>query len=78
MSRTAGASKAAVAQFLPGCGYRAVHLSKSRWYATANPVVKARCASLVAAKYDAQVDPTVHDAITISGVIQHFTVKIHP
>jgi FkbM family methyltransferase len=31
----AGASKAAVAQFLTGCGYRAAHLSKGRWYATA-------------------------------------------
>jgi hypothetical protein len=30
----AGASKAAVAQFLTGCGYRAAHLSKGRWYAT--------------------------------------------
>ena len=32
----AGASKAAVAQFLAGCGYRAAHLSKGRWYATAD------------------------------------------
>jgi len=32
----AGASKAAVAQFLTGCGYRAAHLSKGRWSATAD------------------------------------------
>jgi len=32
----AGASKAAVAQFLTGCGYRAAHLSKGRWYTTAD------------------------------------------
>jgi FkbM family methyltransferase len=32
----AGASKAAVAQFLIGWGYRAAHLSKGRWYATAD------------------------------------------
>jgi FkbM family methyltransferase len=30
----AGASKAAVAQYLTGCGYRAAHLSKGRWYET--------------------------------------------
>jgi hypothetical protein len=41
--RAAGASKAAVAQFLAGCGYRAAHLSKGRWYATADPAgVKGR------------------------------------
>lgn len=41
--RTAGASKAAVAQFLTGCGYRAAHLSKGRWYATDAPAsVKGR------------------------------------
>ena len=41
--RAAGASKAAVAQFLTGCGYRAAHLSKGRWYATADPAgVKGR------------------------------------
>jgi len=34
--RAAGASKAAVAQFLTGCGYRAAHLSKGRWFATAD------------------------------------------
>ena len=34
--QAAGASKAAVAQFLTGCGYRAAHLSKGRWYATAD------------------------------------------
>ena len=34
--RAAGASKAAVAHFLTGCGYRAAHLSKGRWYATAD------------------------------------------
>jgi len=33
--RAAGASKAAAAQFLAGCGYRAAHLSKGRWYANA-------------------------------------------
>jgi FkbM family methyltransferase len=32
----AGASKAAVAQFLTGYGYRAAHLHKGRWYATAD------------------------------------------
>jgi FkbM family methyltransferase len=32
----AGASKAAVAEFLTGYGYRAAHLSKGRWYATAD------------------------------------------
>ena len=41
--RAAGASKAAVAQFLTGCGYRAAHLSKGLWYATADPAdVKGR------------------------------------
>ncbi len=41
--QAAGASKAAVAQFLTGCGYRAAHLSKGRWYATADPAgVKGR------------------------------------
>jgi FkbM family methyltransferase len=41
--RAAGASKAAVVQFLVGCGYRAAHLSKGRWYATADPAgVKGR------------------------------------
>ena len=41
--RAAGASKAAVVQFLTGCGYRAAHLSKGRWYATADPAgVKGR------------------------------------
>jgi len=34
--RAAGASKAAVAHFLTGCGYRAAHLRKGRWYATAD------------------------------------------
>ncbi len=34
--QAAGASKAAVAQFLTGCGYRAAHLRKGRWYATAD------------------------------------------
>jgi FkbM family methyltransferase len=39
----AGASKAAVAQFLTGCGYRAAHLSKGRWHATTDPAgVKGR------------------------------------
>ncbi len=39
----AGASKAAVAHFLTGCGYRAAHLSKGRWYATTDPAtVKGR------------------------------------
>ena len=39
----AGASKAAVAHFLTGYGYRAAHLSKGRWYATADPAtVKGR------------------------------------
>jgi FkbM family methyltransferase len=33
----AGASKAAVTHYLTGCGYRAAHLSKGRWYATADP-----------------------------------------
>jgi FkbM family methyltransferase len=32
----AGASKAAVAHFLTGYGYRAAHLSKGRWYAAAD------------------------------------------
>jgi FkbM family methyltransferase len=32
----AGTSKAAVAQLLTGYGYRAAHLSKGRWYATAD------------------------------------------
>ena len=27
----AGASQAAVAQFLTGCGYRAAHMSQGRW-----------------------------------------------
>jgi FkbM family methyltransferase len=41
--RAAGASKAAVAQFLYGCGYRAALLRKGRWYATADPAgVKGR------------------------------------
>ena len=41
--RAAGASKAAVTQFLTGCGYRAAHLSKGRWYATDDPAsVKGR------------------------------------
>ena len=36
-------SKAAVAQFLTGCGYRAAFLRKGRWYATAGPAgVKGR------------------------------------
>ena len=34
--QAAGASKAAVADFLTGCGYRAAHLKKGRWYATAD------------------------------------------
>lgn len=39
----AGASKAAVAQFLTGYGYRAAHLHKGRWYATADlATVKGR------------------------------------
>ncbi len=39
----AGASKAAVAHFLTGYGYRAAHLSKGRWYATADlAAVKGR------------------------------------
>jgi FkbM family methyltransferase len=39
----AGASKAAVAHFLSGYGYRAAHLSKGRWYATADlATVKGR------------------------------------
>ncbi len=32
----AGTSKAAIQQFLTGYGYRAAHLSKGRWYATAD------------------------------------------
>ena len=41
--QAAGASKIEVAQFLTGCGYRAAHLSKGRWYATDDPVgVKGR------------------------------------
>jgi Methyltransferase FkbM domain len=32
--QAAGDSKAAVADFLTGYGYRAAHLSKGRWYAT--------------------------------------------
>ena len=41
--QAAGASKAAVAQFLYGCGYQAAHLNKGRWYATADPAgVKGR------------------------------------
>jgi len=39
----AGASKAAVADFLTACGYRAAHLSKGRWHAAADPAgVKGR------------------------------------
>jgi FkbM family methyltransferase len=39
----AGASKAAIIDFLTGCGYRAAHLSKGRWHATADPAgVKGR------------------------------------
>ncbi len=39
----AGASKAAVAQFLSGYGYRAAHLQKGRWYATTDlSAVKGR------------------------------------
>jgi len=34
--KAAGASKAAIQQFLEGYGYRAAHLSKGRWYATAD------------------------------------------
>jgi FkbM family methyltransferase len=41
--QAAGASKAAVTQFLTGCGYRAAHLRKGRWYATADlATVKGR------------------------------------
>jgi FkbM family methyltransferase len=41
--QAAGASKAAVANFLIGYGYRAAHLRKGRWYATADPAgVKGR------------------------------------
>jgi FkbM family methyltransferase len=41
--RAAGASKAAVAQCLTGYGYRAAHLTKGRWYATADlATVKGR------------------------------------
>jgi hypothetical protein len=41
--RAAGASKGAVTQFLTGYGYRAAHLSKGRWFATADPAaVKGR------------------------------------
>jgi FkbM family methyltransferase len=32
--QAAGTSKAAVADFLTGCGYRAAHLYKGRWYTT--------------------------------------------
>jgi FkbM family methyltransferase len=39
----AGASKAAVVEFLTGYGYRAAHLNKGRWYATADlATVKGR------------------------------------
>jgi FkbM family methyltransferase len=34
--QAAGASKAAIAQFLRGYGYRAAHLSKGRWYGVAD------------------------------------------
>jgi hypothetical protein len=34
--QAAGASKAAVAQFLRRYGYRAAHLSKGRWYEVAD------------------------------------------
>jgi FkbM family methyltransferase len=41
--RAAGTSKAAVAQCLAGYGYRAAHLTKGRWYATADlATVKGR------------------------------------
>jgi FkbM family methyltransferase len=41
--RAAGASKAGVAQCLTGYGYRAAHLAKGRWYATADlAAVKGR------------------------------------
>jgi FkbM family methyltransferase len=41
--QAAGASKAAVENFLTGRGYRAAHLRKGRWYATADLAgVKAR------------------------------------
>jgi FkbM family methyltransferase len=41
--QAAGASKAEVARLLTGCGYQAAHLSKGRWYATADPAgVKGR------------------------------------
>jgi hypothetical protein len=54
--RAAGASKAAIQAFLSGYGYRAAHLHKGRWYATAdlaavkgrnifwfNPTLEAHC-----------------------------------
>lgn len=41
--RAAGTSKAGVVEFLFGCGYRAAHLKKGRWYATPDPAgVKGR------------------------------------
>jgi FkbM family methyltransferase len=41
--KAAGTSKAAIRQFLCGYGYRAAHLSKGRWYATADlEAVKGR------------------------------------
>jgi FkbM family methyltransferase len=41
--QAAGASKAAIRQFLEGYGYRAAHLRKGRWYATADlDLVKGR------------------------------------
>ncbi|MFZ5448402.1 MAG: FkbM family methyltransferase [Thermodesulfobacteriota bacterium] len=41
--QTAGASKAAIRQLLSGYGYRAAHLRKGRWYATADlDAVKGR------------------------------------
>ena len=41
--KAAGASKAAIRQFLEGCGYRAAHLRKGRWYAAADlDAVKGR------------------------------------
>jgi FkbM family methyltransferase len=41
--QAAGTSKAAIRQFLEGYGYRAAHLSKGRWYATADlEAVKGR------------------------------------
>ncbi len=41
--RAAGASKAAVAEYLTRYGYRAAHLTKGRWYATADlATVKGR------------------------------------